>query len=184
MVVLRPQLPEDLPLLPGGDSPFDDFGPAAQRSAAEPSRLDGDGALTVVAADGEVAGEVSWHWQRWRWGPNDGSSCPMFGIWLRPQYRGRGLGTAAPAALIDLLFPHTTTHRVEAHTDIQNVAEQRARWSEPECSVKVLTAARSGVAARITTASAMPCCAPTRARDDRCNPARLSPTSKSTEDAW
>lgn len=126
MVVLRPQLPEDLPLLPGGDSPFDDFGPAAQRSAAEPSRLDGDGALTVVAADGEVAGEVSWHWQRWRWGPNDGSSCPMFGIWLRPQYRGRGLGTAAPAALIDLLFPHTTTHRVEAHTDIQNVAEQRA----------------------------------------------------------
>ena len=126
MVVLRPQQPEDLPLITGGDSPFDDFGPAVARTVPAPSSMNGDGALTVVADDGRVAGEVSWHWQRWRWGPNDGSSCPMFGIWLHPEHRGCGLGSAAQAALIDLLFANTTTNRVEAHTDIENVAEQKA----------------------------------------------------------
>lgn len=95
-----------------------------------------DGALTVVtgvSADGrgvgtsgEVAGQVSWRWQRRRWGPNEGSSCVQIGIWLRPEHRGRGLGSAAQALLVDMLFAHTTTHRVEAYTDVANLAEQRA----------------------------------------------------------
>jgi RimJ/RimL family protein N-acetyltransferase len=50
----------------------------------------------------------------------------MIGIWLRPSYRGRGIGRIAQAELADLLFRHTTTNRVEAHTDVDNVAEQRA----------------------------------------------------------
>ncbi len=50
----------------------------------------------------------------------------MIGIWLRPEYRGRGMGTAAQLQLVRLLFRHTTTNRVEAHTDLANVAEQRA----------------------------------------------------------
>ena len=89
-----------------------------------PSKLDADGGLSVITGDGELAGDVSWHWQQW--GPNAGSRCPMIGIWLRPAYRGRGIGSAAQARLVDLFFSHTTTNRVEAHTDVDNVAEQRA----------------------------------------------------------
>lgn len=125
-MLLRPQRPEDLPLLTGGDSSFDDFGPSAARSEPAACAMSGDGALSVVTDDGEVAGEVSWHWQRWRWGPNDASSCPMIGIWLRREHRGRGLGSAAQRQLADLLFAHTTANRIEAHTDVENTAERRA----------------------------------------------------------
>jgi RimJ/RimL family protein N-acetyltransferase len=121
---LRPQRPSDLPLLVGGDSPFDDFGPIAVGSHPAPSRLDDAGALTVVDESGEVAGDVSWHWRGW--GPNAASRCVMIGIWLRPEHRGRGLGRAAQRRVVELFFTHTRVNRVEAHTDVENVAEQRA----------------------------------------------------------
>ena len=121
---LRPQVVDDLALLTGGESPFDDFGPQAVRTAPAPAKLDAAGELTVVSDDGQVAGAVSWHWEQW--GPNSGSRCAMIGIWLRPSYRGRGIGAAAQAQLVDLLFRHTTANRVEAHTDVENLAEQRA----------------------------------------------------------
>jgi RimJ/RimL family protein N-acetyltransferase len=50
----------------------------------------------------------------------------MIGIWLRREYRGRGIGTAAQAQVAELFLRHTTVNRVEAHTDVENVAEQRA----------------------------------------------------------
>jgi RimJ/RimL family protein N-acetyltransferase len=50
----------------------------------------------------------------------------LIGIWLGPDYRGRGIGRTAQGLLVDLLFAHTTTNRVEAHTDVENIAEQRA----------------------------------------------------------
>jgi RimJ/RimL family protein N-acetyltransferase len=124
VVTLRPQRPADLPLLVGGDTPFDDFGPLAPSPYPAPSRLDDAGAYAVVDEQGEVAGEVSWHWRGW--GPNAGSRCPMIGIWVRPGHRGRGLGSAAQRRLAELFFTHTTANRVEAHTDVENVAEQRA----------------------------------------------------------
>lgn len=58
-----------------------------------PPGLDEVGALTVVAQDGAVAGYVSWHWRHW--GPNRASWCPMIGIWIRPEHRGQGIGSAA-----------------------------------------------------------------------------------------
>ena len=122
-VSLRPQQPDDMHLLTGGESPFDDFGPAS-RPEPRPARLDADGGLAVIAGDGQLAGDVSWHWTQW--GPTAGSRCPMIGIWLRPEYRGHGIGTAAQAQVVELFFRHTTVNRVEAHTDVENAAEQRA----------------------------------------------------------
>jgi len=50
----------------------------------------------------------------------------MIGIWLRPLARGRGIGQAAQRELAELFFRHTAVNRVEAHTDVSNIAEQRA----------------------------------------------------------
>jgi RimJ/RimL family protein N-acetyltransferase len=50
----------------------------------------------------------------------------MIGIWIRPSARGRGIGRAAQRQLAELFFAHTAVNRVEAHTDVDNLAEQRA----------------------------------------------------------
>ena len=50
----------------------------------------------------------------------------MVGIWLQTAARSRGIGGFAQRQLAELFFRHTTTNRVEAATDIENVAEQRA----------------------------------------------------------
>lgn len=116
--------PADLALLTGGDSPFDDFGPRATRTDVPPAKLDDSGGLVVVDEHGALAGFVSWYWNHW--GPNAASHCPMIGIWLIASARGHGIGRLAQRQLAELFFRHTTTNRVEAHTDVENVAEQRA----------------------------------------------------------
>ncbi|GAA3549312.1 GNAT family N-acetyltransferase [Nocardioides daeguensis] len=123
-VVLRPVVAEDLPLLGGGDAPYDDFGPRAPRTEPYSPELREFGGLAVCDAAGLLLGSVSWIWQQW--GPMPESRNPMIGIWLRPEARGRGAGTAAQRALVDLFFRHTTVNRVEACTDVENLAEQRA----------------------------------------------------------
>lgn len=123
-ITVRAQQVSDLLYLTGGDSPYDDFGPRAIPTATRTADLDGAGGLSVVAADGSIAGSLSWHWVRW--GPNDDSRCPMIGIWLRIDHRGQGVGTAAQSQLAQLFFTHTAVNRVQAHTDVANVAEQRA----------------------------------------------------------
>lgn len=124
-ITLRPFTAEDLALLPGGDSPFDDWGPKA-RTEVPTTPLDQPGGLVIAAADdaGDVLGDVGWHFMQW--GPNSSSRNPMIGIWLRPEARGRGVGTAAQIAIADLFFRHTSVNRVEAHTDVTNRAEQRS----------------------------------------------------------
>lgn len=123
-VTLRPERPDDLALLTGGDSPFDDFGVREPRARVRSPDFDRAGGLVVLDETGEVAGDVSWHWNHW--GPNPESRCPMIGIWLRTSARGRGIGRHAQRRLAELLFEHTPTNRVEAHTDVENIAEQRA----------------------------------------------------------
>lgn len=123
MVTLRPQTLEDLPLLVVADARYDDFGPRS-RSAPLPPEVDAPGGLTVLDDEGRVAGSVSWAWRQW--GPNAGSRSVVIGIALRPEHRGRGVGSQAQRQLIDLLFRHAPVHRVEAVTDVDNVAEQRA----------------------------------------------------------
>lgn len=121
-VVLRVTQDSDLPELTGGDSEFDDWGPREPRRTIARSDTADPGGLTIAdAASGKVLGSVSWHW-----GPNPESSNPMIGIWLKRTARGHGVGAIAQRLLVDKLFTETETNRVEAHTDVANLAEQRA----------------------------------------------------------
>jgi RimJ/RimL family protein N-acetyltransferase len=48
------------------------------------------------------------------------------GIALLPEARGKGYGTLAQRMLARYLFAHTTAQRIEAATEVGNIAEQRA----------------------------------------------------------
>lgn len=48
------------------------------------------------------------------------------GIALLPEHRGHGVGTTAQRLLVEYLFDNTPAHRLEANTEVDNVAEQRA----------------------------------------------------------
>lgn len=104
------------------ESEYDDFGPRTHPDPP-PSRIDEDGSVGIFEDD-QVVGTVGWHWVHW--GPNAASRCPMIGISLMPAARGRGVGSDAQRQVVDLLFRQTTSNRVEAHTDVTNIAEQRA----------------------------------------------------------
>lgn len=60
------------------------------------------------------------------WRPVDGTGNFEIGIALFEEHRGRGIGTEAQRLLVDYLFATTTAHRLEAGTEVDNVAEQRA----------------------------------------------------------
>lgn len=47
------------------------------------------------------------------------------GAAILPEARGQGIGTQAHRLLARYLFAHTTAHRIEANTEVGNVAEQR-----------------------------------------------------------
>ena len=82
------------------------------------------GNLLVELADGTLAGDVGYsavfH------GPNPGSRAFNIGITLLPEHRDQGHGAEAQRQLADYLFAHTTVERLEASTDVDNLAEQRA----------------------------------------------------------
>ncbi|WP_233508436.1 GNAT family N-acetyltransferase [Spongiactinospora gelatinilytica] len=81
-----------------------------------------DGGL-IVEADGAFAGWVSWN-KRF-WGPRATSWSWEFGILIISAFRGKGIGTAAQRDLVGYLFAHTPVHRIQAGTDVKNLAEQR-----------------------------------------------------------
>jgi RimJ/RimL family protein N-acetyltransferase len=136
-VYIRPIIEADLDLLiqlsedPEQAGPFGFFGysdPGRQRRHfAENGFLDDNyGRLAVaVGASPESSmcvGDVSWN--RAVTGPT--SSSWNIGIALAPSARGRGYGSAAQRMLAEYLFAHTQLNRVEASTDVDNVAERRA----------------------------------------------------------
>jgi RimJ/RimL family protein N-acetyltransferase len=81
-----------------------------------------DSLLVVALHDGTFVGIVVWKWAD-TWGPR---GCLQIGILLFPEHRGKGIGTAAQRLLADSLFSTTLANRLEATTEIDNVAEQRA----------------------------------------------------------
>jgi RimJ/RimL family protein N-acetyltransferase len=82
------------------------------------------GNLLVELEDGTLAGDVSYF--AVHHGPNPGSRAFNVGIALLPDHRGRGHGAEAQRQLADYLFAHTRVERLEASTDVDNTAEQRA----------------------------------------------------------
>jgi RimJ/RimL family protein N-acetyltransferase len=81
-----------------------------------------DRGILMAAREGEAIGFVSWGEIKVGYQ----SSCWMIGISLAPEARGHGYGTEVQRQLARYLFLHTQVNRVEAATEITNVAEQRA----------------------------------------------------------
>lgn len=82
-----------------------------------------DSMLAVSTADGIFAGFVSWN-SLTTSGPQ---AVIQIGILLWPEHRGRGIGSRAQQLLADYLFSTTTANRIEASTEVDNIAEN----SEP-----------------------------------------------------
>lgn len=108
---------------------FNRFGLPARpmREAIDATGLVGEdrGALIVeLAADNTPIGSVSW--RAVMYGPNPESTAWNIGINLIPEARGQGYGGEAQRLLADWLFATTAARRIEAMTDVDNIAEQRA----------------------------------------------------------
>ena len=131
-VRLRPVREADLPALEEAHSRDADpwnwfrFTPAGamQRRFAEGMISEEGGTLAVETPQGVLAGGVSWFTVQH--GPTAACRALNIGISLLPGQRGRGYGAAAQRALAEYLFATTLTERIEAETDVENVAEQRA----------------------------------------------------------
>ncbi|GLW13099.1 alanine acetyltransferase [Microtetraspora sp. NBRC 13810] len=95
-----------------------------RRIFAETGYLGDDGGMLTVCSDDEVAGRVQWF--KNSWGPPATSWCWTISILVRPAHQGNGVGTEAQRQLVAYLFEHTQAHRIQASTDIDNQAEQRA----------------------------------------------------------
>jgi len=108
---------------------FNDFGPRPpidrKALARGPLRNDRNGMLVIErTADGSAVGTIGY--RRVGYGPPPDSDAWQLGIDLPPETRGRGYGTEAQRLLADWLFATTPANRVEAATDIDNLAEQRS----------------------------------------------------------
>jgi RimJ/RimL family protein N-acetyltransferase len=88
-------------------------------------RNDEGGLLWVEPRDGgEPLGTVQY--RRIAYGPNPESMGWDIGIDLLAGARGQGHGAEAQRLLADWLFDTTDANRVEAQTDVENLAEARA----------------------------------------------------------
>lgn len=112
------------------DSGYNDFGLGfqpidRQRLAVGPPRDAQRGVMLIERIDdGRLIGTLGW--RRVQYGPNAASGAWMIGIELEPGARGQGHGTEAQRLAAAYLFEATDAHRVEALTDVANIAEQRA----------------------------------------------------------
>lgn len=129
---LRAAQPDDLGMLRQdsvADDPFQFFGFSAANALERGFAVDGlisedHGLLVVEDEGGSVAGSVSW--SAVRHGPTSTARAFNVGIALLPGHRGMGLGSAALVAFAEYLFANTLIERLEAGTDVDNLAAQGA----------------------------------------------------------
>jgi RimJ/RimL family protein N-acetyltransferase len=95
------------------------------RQFHENGLLDPDHSQLVVELDGQLIGDVGWRAIDYGPLPQAGQAMNI-GCTLLPEHRGHGYGTVAQRLLVDYLFETFAINRVEAHTDIDNLAEQRS----------------------------------------------------------
>jgi RimJ/RimL family protein N-acetyltransferase len=96
---------------------------AAKRRLAEDGMIGGENGCLIVWAGGEAAGTVVWrrvHYGSPTW------SCWNIGVSILPEHRKKGIGTKCQMELVRYLFDTSPVQRIEAHTDVENIPEQRA----------------------------------------------------------
>ncbi len=106
---------------------FDWFGYRMDRARELERRWREDGLIgdesshlaVAVGDDLECAGVVEWR-------PVGRTGNLEIGIALFPEHRGRGVGTEAQRLLVEHLFATTTVHRIQAGTEVGNIAERTA----------------------------------------------------------
>jgi RimJ/RimL family protein N-acetyltransferase len=110
---------------------FNDFGvprpPSLAEILANGKRMvapDRGQLLIERIEDGVVMGDVGW--RAVSYGPGEESRAFNIGVSLSPQYRGQGFGGEAQRLLVEVLFDLFDVERIEASTDIDNMAEQRS----------------------------------------------------------
>jgi RimJ/RimL family protein N-acetyltransferase len=110
---------------PFGSFGFRGAGVAGIRPRWSENRLITDARATLaIALSAEVIGDVQWHTVNY--GPPPMSDAFNIGIRLRTEFRGKGHGTTAQDALARYLFDTYPINRIEASTDVINIAEQRS----------------------------------------------------------
>jgi RimJ/RimL family protein N-acetyltransferase len=96
-------------------------GIAVTESIPEPH---GMGELLITDGHDQPIGTVGWH--QVLHGPNVASIALDIGISLRPEFRGLGHGARAQRMAAEYLFRTFPIHRVQASTDVSNIAEQKS----------------------------------------------------------
>ena len=109
--------------------PWNNFEIAASnrlhRRFASNGGIGGDsGMLAVETNDGTLVGSVSWFTVQH--GPSAACRAPNIGISLFAEHRRQGYGSAAQRQLAEYLFSTQLVERIEAGTDVDNLAEQSA----------------------------------------------------------
>lgn len=90
-----------------------------ERRWREDGLIGTDSSYLAVIVDDACVGVVDWR-------PVGRTGNFEIGIALVPDYRSRGIGTEAQRLLVEYLFGTTTVHRLQAGTEVANVAEQKA----------------------------------------------------------
>jgi RimJ/RimL family protein N-acetyltransferase len=131
-VALRPVGENDLtvleeltqdPEITGEFARFGWFDPRRWRRAWDENGLIGpDGGTLLVVRGDERLGLVNWRRRQ----TTPAAYCWEMGIAMLPEARGHGHGTEAQQLLARYLFAHTTVHRIEAATDVDNIAERKS----------------------------------------------------------
>ena len=91
---------------------------------AEDGLVSPDGGMLAARRDGRHVGRVEWFARSW--GRPATSSCWEIAIGIGAEHRGRGTGSTAQDLLARYLFENTRVERVQASTEVENIAERRA----------------------------------------------------------
>lgn len=108
---------------------FNDFGFRGHESMETAFQKEGlindrQATLIIETLAGEIVGSISYYTTSY--GPRVAHQVYGIGLYIVPEHRGMGYGTEAQWLLTEYLFNTYPIVRVEAGTDVDNIAEQRS----------------------------------------------------------